>query len=162
VVLGKYFSRNQILHNGVDRLQERSPGRVDILHESFVPKGQFSAFLDQLRAIIPRHDIDLLNVTVRSVSRDVDTVLRYADREMFAFVFLFNQPLTRGADGEFEAVTREIVEATLALGGSYYLPYRLHATSDQFRRAYPSSAQFFESKDRYDPSGLFQNGFSRR
>jgi FAD/FMN-containing dehydrogenase len=161
-IFGKYFSRNQILHNGVDRLRERSADRVDILHESFVPKGQVSAFLDQLRDIIPRHNIDLLNVTVRTVGRDSDTVLRYADRDMFAFVFLFNQPLSEGADAKLEAATREIVDATLALGGSYYLPYRLHATPDQFRRAYPGAALFFEGKVRFDPSELFQNGFSKR
>ncbi|WP_020475446.1 FAD-binding protein [Zavarzinella formosa] len=161
-IFGSYFSRNQLLHNGVDRLQERSADRVEILHESFVPKGQVPAFLDQLRAIIPRHDIDLLNITVRTVRRDDDTILRYADGDMFAFVFLFNQPLTPEADTKLEAATREIIDATLALGGRYYLPYRLHATPDQFRRAYPASAQFFEGKKRHDPTGLFQNGFFRR
>jgi FAD/FMN-containing dehydrogenase len=161
-VFGKYFSRNQVLHNGVDRLSERSADRVDILHESFVPKGQATAFVSHLRAIIPQHEVDLLNVTVRSVRRDDDTILRYAERDMVAFVLLFNQPLTPEADVKLEAATREIVEASLALGGSYYLPYRLHATPDQFRRAYTGSARFFEGKARYDPSGLFQNGFSRR
>lgn len=161
-VFGRFFSRNQILHNGVDRLRERSADRVDILHESFIPKGQVGAFVDRLRGIIPGRDIDLLNITVRTVCRDEDTVLRYADRDMFAFVLLFNQPLTPEADAKLEAATREIIEATLALGGSYYLPYRLHATPEQFRRAYPGSARFFAGKEKYDPSGLFQNGFSRR
>jgi FAD/FMN-containing dehydrogenase len=161
-IYGKYFSRNQVLHNGVERLSERSADRVDILHESFVPKGQVAAFIDRLRAIVPRHDVDLLNVTVRSVRRDDDTVLRYAEQDMVAFVLLFNQPLAPGSDAKLETATREIVEASLGLGGSYYLPYRLHATPEQFHRAYPSSTRFFEGKARHDPSGLFQNGFSRR
>ena len=161
-VYGRYFSRNQLLNNSVDRLRERSSDRTDILHESFVPKGQVSAFADRLRAVIPRHAVDLLNVTVRDVGRDGDTVLRYADRDMVAFVLLFNQPLAPGADATLEAATREIVEATLAVGGSYYLPYRLHATADQFHRAYPDSNRFFAGKSRFDPSGLFQNGFSQR
>lgn len=161
-VYGKHFSRNQILHSGVHRLQERSAARTEILHESFIPRGQVTAFVDQLRAIVPRHDVDLLNVTVRSIRRDDDTVLRYANNDQFAFVLLFNQPLTPEADAKLEAATREIVEATLALGGSYYLPYRLHATPDQFQRAYPASTRFFAEKKKYDPSGLFQNGFMRR
>jgi FAD/FMN-containing dehydrogenase len=161
-VFGRHFSRNQVLHHGVDRLQERSADRVDILHESFVPRGQVAAFVEYLRAILGRHAVDLLNVTVRSVRRDDDTVLRYADRDVFAFVMLFSQPLTTEADAKLQAATREIVEATLAVGGSYYLPYRLHATPDQFHRAYPDAARFFAGKRKHDPTGLFQNGFSRR
>ncbi|HEY3789011.1 MAG TPA: FAD-binding oxidoreductase [Urbifossiella sp.] len=161
-VFGHYFSRNQILHTGVERFQERSADRVDILHESFIPKGQVAAFVEKLRAIIPRHEVDLLNVTVRSVRRDEETVLRYASKDMFAFVLLFNQPLIEGADAKLEAATREIVDVALALGGSYYLPYRLHATTEQFRRAYPDAPRFFAEKLKYDPLGIFQNGFSRR
>lgn len=161
-IFGRHFTRNQILFNGVERLQERSADRVDILHESFVPRGQLGAFLDRLRDIIPKHNIDLLNVTVRSVSRDADTVLRYANQDMFALVFLFNQPLTEEADRELEAATIEIIEATLAVGGSYYLPYRLYATPEQFQRAYPGAKEFFERKRVYDPEGAFQSRFSKR
>jgi len=39
------------------------------------------------------------------------------------------------------------------------LPYRLHATPEQFARAYPQSKQFFELKRKYDPEELFQNQF---
>lgn len=159
---GRYFSRNQVLHTSVDRLREKSADRVDILHESFVPRGRVNEFLEKLREIIPRHEVDLLNITVRSVRRDEDTVLRYAGTDVFAFVFLFSQPLTPEADSRLQAATGEIVEASLALGGSYYLPYRLHATPDQFRRAYPESPRFFTAKNKHDPAGLFQNGFSKR
>jgi hypothetical protein len=39
------------------------------------------------------------------------------------------------------------------------LPYRLHATPEQFARAYPQGADFFAAKRRYDPDELFQNEF---
>lgn len=161
-IYGKFFSRNQLLHNSADKLGEKSAARVDILHESFVPKGQVAAFVARLREIIPQHDVDLLNITVRNVRRDDDTVLRYADGDMVAFVMLFNQPPTPEADAKLEAATREVIEATLALGGRHYLPYRLHATVDQFRRAYPAADRFFAAKAKHDPAGVFQNGFSRR
>jgi FAD/FMN-containing dehydrogenase len=161
-VFGRWFTRNQLLHTGVERFQERSADRVDVLDESFVPRGQVAAFLERMRTILPRHDVDLLNVTVRAVGRDDQTVLRYAPSEGFAFVFLFNQPLTPEADATLAAATREVIDATLDLGGSYYLPYRPHATPAQFRRAYPSADRFFAAKARYDPDGRFQNGFSRR
>jgi FAD/FMN-containing dehydrogenase len=161
-VYGKYFSRNQLLHNGVERLQDRSAERADILHEYFIPRGRVEGFLARLRVLIPRSDADLLNVTVRTVRRDDETVLRYADRDMFCFVMLFSQPRTPGTDSRMEAMTREIIEASLSLGGTYYLPYRLHATRDQFLRAYPEAPRFFDGKRKYDPAGLFQNQFSLR
>ncbi len=162
LLASKHFSRNQILHNGVEILQDRSAGTTDILHEYFLPTGRVEDFLDRLRVLLPRHRADLLNVTVRSVRRDGETVLRYADRDMFSFVMLFNQPRTPEADTRMEALTRELIDAALNLEGTYYLPYRLHATPAQFHKAYPEAVHFFERKRHYDPGGLFQNQFSER
>ena len=57
------------------------------------------------------------------------------------------------------AMTQDMIDAVLAAGGRYYLPYRLHATLEQFRRAYPQAREFFELKRKYDPDELFQNEF---
>ena len=43
-----------------------------------------------------------------------------------------------------------------ASAGSFY---RLHATPEQFGRAYPQGRDFFERKRHYDPDELFQNQF---
>jgi 5-formyltetrahydrofolate cyclo-ligase len=58
-----------------------------------------------------------------------------------------------------EPLTRALIDAALAQGGRYYLPYRLHATREQFAAAYPQAPEFFERKRRYDPGELFQNRF---
>jgi FAD/FMN-containing dehydrogenase len=155
-------SRNKVFHTGVEILQERSTGRTDILHEYFVPQGRFAEFLAALREVIPRRKVDLLNITVRFVKRDDETVLRYAESDVFSFVMLFSQPRTSEGESEMALVTRDMIDAALALNGSYYLPYRLHATPEQFRRAYPRADHFFERKRHYDPDGLFQNQFSIR
>ena len=61
-----------------------------------------------------------------------------------------------------QAMTRELIDTALANGGRYYLPYRLHATPEQFRTAYPQAAEFFRLKRHYDPDELFQNQFYKR
>jgi hypothetical protein len=53
--------------------------------------------------------------------------------------------------------TRELIDAALSLGGSFYLPYQLHATKEQFLRAYPRAPEFFELKRRFDPTNKFRN-----
>ena len=151
--------RNQLLSEPVRVFENRSADSTDILHEYFLPPEALDAFMEQLRSTIPRHHGDLLNVTIREVLRDDDTVLRYADRDMLALVMLFNQPRTSSGDDAMAAMTRELIDAALRLGGRYYLPYRLHATIDQFRAAYPQASRFFELKRRYDPHQVFQNSF---
>jgi len=59
-------------------------------------------------------------------------------------------------------LTQEIIAAALRHDGRYYLPYRLHATKEQFNEAYPQAEDFFKMKRKYDSDELFQNEFYRK
>ena len=115
-----------------------------------------------MRRIVPAHRGNLLNVTVRAVEEDHDSFLRFADQRMLAFVMLFQQPRSTAGDDAMQAMTRDLIDAALSRGGRYYLPYRLHATPEQFRAAYPQAVEFFRLKRHYDPDELFQNQFYKR
>jgi FAD/FMN-containing dehydrogenase len=154
---GKVFSRNQLFNEAAEVLANRTARTTDILHEYFVPPHRAADFVDELRRIIPRHEANLLNITVRGVNEDQDAFLRYADQAMFAFVMLFVQEKTAAGEERMQALTRDLIEAALRHGGRYYLPYRLHATPEQFHRAYPRAREFFAHKRRYDPGAIFQN-----
>jgi FAD/FMN-containing dehydrogenase len=154
-----YVSRNQLINESSEVFLEQNADRTDILHEYFLPPGGVAPFLDRARLIIPKHHGDLLNVTIRNVLEDNDSFLRYADRDVFGFVMLFNQPRTPQSDARMEAMTQELINAALDCGGRYYLPYRLHATKDQFRKAYPQATEFFARKRVHDPNEVFQNLF---
>jgi FAD/FMN-containing dehydrogenase len=156
---GKVFSRNQLLNEGVEFYRNRSADSTDILHEYFVPHDGVDAFVPRARDIVLDRGGNLLNVTVRYVETDEDAFLRYAERPMFAFVMLFNQRMTPEAEETMAAMTRELIDASLDAGGRYYLPYRLHATPEQFHRAYPQGRRFFDLKRQYDPGELFVNRF---
>jgi FAD/FMN-containing dehydrogenase len=161
-VSGQYFSRNQLLNEGVEVFQDRSAGTTDILHEYFVPADAFDPFCDDVREIVGRRGANLLNITVRNVMTDNDTFLRYADRDLFALVMLYSQPRTPAGESAMQAMTRELIDAALARDGRFYLPYRLHATDEQLRRAYPQFDEFMSLKREYDPAAVFQNSLSRR
>jgi FAD/FMN-containing dehydrogenase len=158
----KFVSRNQLLNEGAAVYQEQNQDRTDILHEYFIPAAKIEDFLIKVRAIIPKHPVDLLNVTVRDLKEDKDTFLRYADQDMFALVMLFNQERSAAADEQMRKFTTEMIDAALATSGRYYLPYRLHATPEQFARAYPRAAEFFAKKQQYDPDAIFRNQFWER
>jgi FAD/FMN-containing dehydrogenase len=153
------IERNQLLSQPATVFENRSNASTDILHEYFVPPAAFESFVRDLRSAVLEHRGDLLNVTIRDVGADADTFLRYADRDLLALVLYFAQPRTAEGEASMAAMTREIVGAAGRAGGRYYLPYRLHATEQQFAAAYPQARRFFELKRQYDPRELFRNAF---
>jgi FAD/FMN-containing dehydrogenase len=152
----RHFSRNQLLYETIDVYIDRSRASTDILHEYFVPRGKLSAFIDRIRPLLfHREHVDLLNITVRDVQQDHTTALPYAREDVFAVVMFFSQKRSPEAEAAMQNVTRELIDAALALDGTYYLPYRLHATAEQFARAYPEAGEYFDEKRRWDPSEIF-------
>ena len=151
------LTRNTLLNEPVAALADRDSSRTDILHEYFVPPDRLNDFLTACREIIPAHRQDLLNVTLRYVDADSSSVLSYAPQARIAAVMLFVQKRTAEADDDMRAMTVKLIDRTLAVGGSYYLPYRLHATREQLRAAYPRLDEFVTAKRRYDPQLRFRN-----
>jgi FAD/FMN-containing dehydrogenase len=161
-ISGDRFERNALFYVPAALYQDHGSQSTDILIECFVPAGRFELFLGEVRKIIPETGVDLLNITVRHVNRDDDTFLRYADKDMFALVMLFHQSRDDAGEQRMAKAAREIIAAALKHEGKYYLPYRLHATPQQFAQAYPQAKAFFELKRKHDPEELFQNEFYRR
>jgi FAD/FMN-containing dehydrogenase len=54
-------------------------------------------------------------------------------------------------------VARGLIDVSLSVDGTFYLPYRLHATGDQLRRAYPAWDTAMAAKTRLDPQRIFRN-----
>ena len=118
------------------------------------------AFLEQARVIIPRHQLDLLNVTVRNILEDKDTFLRYADQDMFSFVMLFNQPRTGdggisngSCDSGIDRCRHRLPRALLPA-----VPIARDKATNR-RGPIPQATAFFERKRHFDPDEIFQNQF---
>ncbi len=150
-------SRNSLLNEPVVTLDDGDPARTDILHEYFVAPDRFAEFVALCKRVIPASYQELLNITLRYVDTDRQSVLAYATGPRIACVMLFSQEMTARAEADMARMTRELIEATLSIGGSYYLPYRLHASGDQFERSYLRAAEFAALKRSYDPQLLFRN-----
>ena len=150
------LTRNTILSYPVSVLAETNPRRVDILHEYFLPAERVLDFQIACAETIPAAQ-DLLNVTLRYVEADPISVMAFVPRPRVAVVMSFNQPATPRADEAARDMTQRLIQAVIDLGGSYYLPYRLHATPDQFRQAYPKAEAFAARKRHFDPQLRFRN-----
>ena len=84
-------------------------------------------------------------------------MLSWSDKESFAVVLFYDQNQWGSAPEKADEWTRTLIDAALAAGGTYYLPYRLAATKKQFKSAYPRSEHFISLKKKYDSQGVFSN-----
>ena len=100
----------------------------------------------------------MLNITLRFVDTDRFSVLNYAEEPRIAAVMLFSQEKSVRGEADMARMTSELIERVIAIGGKYYLPYRPHATIQQFRRAYPRHGEFVAKKRLIDPGLMFRNG----
>lgn len=129
---------------------------TNILQEYFVPVDRLLSFVPKIRSIIADNAINVLNISIRYVPADRQTLLAFAPRDSFALVFYINVPTTKSQKNE-RAWTQKLIDAALSEGGTFYMPYHLYATKMQFQGAYPQYAEFLKVKQRVDPQAKFSN-----
>jgi FAD/FMN-containing dehydrogenase len=128
-----------------------------VLQEYFIPVKNFQSFTAAMAGILKNPQTGAINVSIRHAPADTTSLLSWAPVEVFCFVLYYKQRVTDSAHRDVELWTRELIEAALSNEGRYYLPYRLHATLDQFRRAYPEANDFAALKRRVDPQNRMRN-----
>ena len=131
--------------------------RTYVLQEYFVPVDRFDEFVPKMAEILQRHRVNVINISVRHALPDPGSLMAWAREEVFAFVLYYKQRVRENAKTRVAVWTRELIDAALATGGTYYLPYQPHATPEQFRRAYPRAKELFALKKKYDPQFRFRN-----
>jgi hypothetical protein len=84
-------------------------------------------------------------------------VLAYAPGPRLAAVLLFSQEKTARGEADMARMTHALIDRVLEIGGTYYLPYRPHASLDQLTRGYPRASAFASRKREIDRDLLFRN-----
>src|SRR5262249_6179516 len=156
-VMSGIATRNTLMNEPVSNLASHDRRHTDILHEYFVPPERFNDFVQACQEVILRLQQELLNITLRYVMADHTSLLAFAPTRRIAAVMSFSQEIAPAAEADMRRMTEELIDRVIALGGSFYLPYRLHARRDQIETAYPGITRFIERKRYYDPHVLFRN-----
>ena len=110
-----------------------------VLQEYFVPERNFVSFARQMSKLMQGTRTGTLNVSIRHAPADRHTLMAWAREDVFCFVIYYKQRVTPGAQQAVAEWTRAMIALALAHQGSYYLPYQLHATQQQFEAAYPQA-----------------------
>jgi FAD/FMN-containing dehydrogenase len=152
-------TRNDPMHDSVAYLRNNL-NDTDILHEYFVPRDQYVAFVDGMRRILEDNRTNLLNASVRIVHQE-NNFLTYAPQKAFSIVLYINQTTDEDGNARMKKVTAELIDLTIAHGGRFFLPYQLHYSAEQLRRSYPQIGEFFAAKRKYDPQEVLSNTLYR-
>ncbi len=156
-MLASAATRNSLMNEPVVNLAGSDSRMTDILHEYFIPPDRFTDFLAACRDIIPKAKTEFLNVTLRYVAADDTPVLTFAPGPRIAAVMSFSQEISPDGEVDMMRLTEALIDRVLAIGGAFYLPYRLHARRDQVEKAYPRTAEFIAAKRKFDPNLMFRN-----
>ncbi len=128
-----------------------------VLQEYFVPEAQLEVFIARMRDVLQKHRVKVANISIRHAKADPGTLLAWSRGDTFALVLYYRQGTSEEARAAVGTWTRELIDAALASDGTYYLPYQIHATREQFLAAYPRAPEYFALKQRVDPTGKFRN-----
>lgn len=157
MIASSTWTRNSLMNEPVANLAGTNKRLTDILHEYFVPPDRFHDFLQACRDVIPKARAEFLNVTLRYVAADETPVLAFAPTKRIAAVMSFSQDISAEGEADMLQLTEALIERIVAIGGAFYLPYRLHARRDQVTKSYPRVAEFVAAKRRFDPNLTFRN-----
>jgi FAD/FMN-containing dehydrogenase len=148
-----------------DRIRALDPmlptSHVAILQEYFIPVANLEAFIADLKHVTKKYNVNMLNIGIRHVSADNESMMTYAPKEAFALVLYIDVP-KKGIQAHNEKWTRELVDRALRLDGRYYLPYHLYPTKAQLYKSYPEVTKFLDFKKTVDPKCRFRNSLYKK
>jgi len=126
-----------------------------VIGEHYVPRDRIDAFMRDARNVLLRHQAEVIYGTIRAIERDSTSFMPWARDDYACVIFNLRTPHTPQGKQRTADTFRALIDAALALNGSYFLTYHQHATREQVLRAYPQMPDFFAAKRAHDPHAVF-------
>lgn len=133
-----------------------------ILQEYFIPTDKVIIFLKYFWKIMSEYNVNLLNLSLRYVKKTDIPILNYAPSNRIAVVLYLNIHNNYSAIEYAKIWTRLLINKSIHLYGSYYLPYLPLATVKQFRIVYPNYEKLIQIKNKYDKKNLLTSHFIKK
>jgi hypothetical protein len=156
---GGVHSRANLMIEPVRIFSNNDADKTDLLLEVFIPQEKFAEFTNRAKDVLEHSSGNLLNVTVREITKDNDSVLSYAKTDVFGLVMLFTIKHQSQEEARLSKQAQSLYDLSIELGGSFYLTYRNFAQPAQVLAAYPELPKFMEAKMKWDPEEIFYSGF---
>lgn len=155
--------RNHEMSSSVQSLEPliRFP-TTTVLQEYFIPIDSLIPFINGMRSIAQLYEVNIINISIRYIPQNTESILSYAQHESFSLVFYINIMNTENGLLYAQKWTRKLIDLALTVNGTYYLPYQLFGTEKQLNLAYPHLDTFKDLKQKYDPFNRFSNSLLQK
>jgi len=132
-----------------------------VIGEHYVPPARLLDFMRGAREVFRRFGTEVIYGTIRAIQRDTTSFLPWAREDACCIVFNVRTPHTAAGKRRTADTFRALIDAALALGGSFFLTYHRHATVAQVEAAHPRFREFLAQKRRHDPAERFTSDWYR-
>ena len=126
-----------------------------ILQEYFVRPCDLVKFLNTMNNTFKRYTVNVLNISLRWVSKITYSILNYAPQDCISIVLYINV-----VRYNVIKTNKEWTQILIDNASAYYLPYLPFASIQQFRRVYPQYKEFMKIRNMYNPTNRFSNQFA--
>jgi hypothetical protein len=133
-----------------------------VLQEYFIPIHNADIFNNYFWYIIEKFQVNLLNLSIRYVKKTNIPLLNYAKEDVAAFVIYYNIWNNEYSIGKSSVWGKKLIQKSIFLSGTFYLPYLHYATNEQFEKSYPDYKLYLKIKEKYDPGNRLTNQFLDR
>ncbi len=132
-----------------------APKETLMIGEHYVPRHEIIAFMARARDILRTHGSEVIYGTIRAILRDTTSFLPWAKDDYACVIFNIRTPHTEVGLKRTADTFRALIDASHALGGSFFLTYHRYASASQVEACYPRFRKFLEEKKLLDPDELF-------
>jgi FAD/FMN-containing dehydrogenase len=156
--LGAYLDN---YHQKLDRRLGAPHPATEVITEIYVPRSSLSNLINEVRADLLQHNVNVIYGTIRLIERDTESFLAWAKQPYACVIFNLHTEHTPEGKAHSAQAFRRLIDMAVRHGGSYYLTYHRHATRKQVESCYPQFARFLQLKKQYDPQERFQSNWYR-
>jgi hypothetical protein len=132
-----------------------------VIGEHYVPRDAIKAFMLRAREVLRAHGSEVIYGTIRAILRDTTSFLPWAREDYACVIFNLRTPHTPEGLARTASTFRGLIDASIALGGSFFLTYHRYATRAQVDACYPRFGEFLARKRLHDPDGIFTSDWYR-
>jgi FAD/FMN-containing dehydrogenase len=153
-----YLERSRAAPETADTRQVTTKETL-VIGEHYVPRDCLLAFMQQARVILRSFGAEVIYGTIRAIVRDTVSFLPWAKGDFACVIFNLRTAHTEVGHTRTANTFRALIDASNALGGSFFLTYHRHASVAQVEHAYPQFRAWLANKKRYDPDELFASSW---
>ncbi len=143
------------------RVADATPGVKEtlVIGEHYVPRDQLLTFMQQARKVFKTFGTEVIYGTIRAIVRDTVSFLPWAKSDFACVIFNLRTPHTDSGCRQTADTFRALIDASNALGGSFFLTYHRYASAAQVEASYPQFREWLRLKKKYDPDELFASSW---